>query len=226
MRSCGRRAFTSTPAARRRCSPRAPLGRGVTDAAVIREFGWIWAGDDMDKQAFVDALSIVPMGTKVGPWAVRLLATKDHELCSRIAVLRDSDLTFEETPMRPAWGKEHYDDVLLVTHSHPTLEPELTLGNESSSHRLWKRSTSTPLARSRPRRSTYSFAALGNRETAHPRPPARPRAAKASSHSPWQDSSVTTPKSAPSERACTSLGDPRLPLRDSATANRRRRDRT
>lgn len=61
------------------------LVEGVTEAAVVREFGWVWAGDDMDKQAFIDALSIVPMGTKVGPWAVRLLATKNHELCSRIA---------------------------------------------------------------------------------------------------------------------------------------------
>ncbi len=107
------------------------LVEGVTEAAVIRELGWIWAGDDTDKQAFVDALSIVPMGTKVGSWAVRLLATKDHELCRRIAVLRDSDLTFEETPTKPAWAHEHDDDVVLVTHSHPTLEPELTRGNES-----------------------------------------------------------------------------------------------
>jgi putative ATP-dependent endonuclease of OLD family len=106
------------------------LVEGVTDAAVVREFGWVWAGDEMDKQAFVDALSIVPMGTKVGSWAVRLLATKDHELCRRIAVLRDSDLAFEETPTKPSWAGEHDDEVVLVAHSHPTLEPELTLGNE------------------------------------------------------------------------------------------------
>jgi putative ATP-dependent endonuclease of OLD family len=66
----------------------------------------------------------------VGSWAVRLLATKDHELCRRIAVLRDSDLAFEETPTKPSWAGEHDDDVVLVAHSHPTLEPELTLGNE------------------------------------------------------------------------------------------------
>lgn len=106
------------------------LVEGVTDAAVIREFGWVWAGDDLDKQGFVDALSIVPMGTKVGPWAVRLLATKDHELCDRIAVLRDSDLPFDETPATPVWAEEHDDGVLLVAHSHPTLEPELVSGNE------------------------------------------------------------------------------------------------
>lgn len=106
------------------------LVEGVTEAAVVREFGWVWAGDDPDRQAFVDALSIVPMGTKVGSWPVRLLATKNHELCRRIAVLRDSDLMFEETPTKPAWADEHDDDVVLIVHSHPTLEPELTLGNE------------------------------------------------------------------------------------------------
>nr|WP_238357351.1 AAA family ATPase [Kribbella italica] len=107
------------------------LVEGVTEAAVVREFGWIWAGQDRDKQAFVDALSIVPMGTKVGSWAVRLLATKDHELCSRIAVLRDSDLPFDQVPTLPAWAAEHDPEVLLVAQSHPTLEPELTEDNEN-----------------------------------------------------------------------------------------------
>jgi putative ATP-dependent endonuclease of OLD family len=107
------------------------LVEGVTEAAVLRELGWAWAGDDVDKQAFVDALSIVPMGTKVGPWAVRLLATRDHELCSRLAVLRDSDLDFDKTPTQPSWAPDHDPGVLLVEHSHPTLEPQLTAGNES-----------------------------------------------------------------------------------------------
>lgn len=106
------------------------LVEGVTEAAVLRELGWAWAGDDADKQAFVDALSIVPMGTKVGPWAPRLLATSGHELCSRLAVLRDSDLSFAETPVPPSWATAHDEDALLVEHSHPTLEPQLTPGNE------------------------------------------------------------------------------------------------
>ena len=106
------------------------LVEGVTEAAVLREFGWVWAGDDLDKQAFVDALSIVPMGTKVGPWAVRLLATRGHELCNRLAVLRDSDLEFDETPAAPSWASDHDPEVLRVEHSHPTLEPQLTEGNE------------------------------------------------------------------------------------------------
>jgi putative ATP-dependent endonuclease of OLD family len=103
---------------------------GVTEAAVMREFGWAWAEADQDKQAFVDALSIVPMMTKVGAWAVRLLATRDHELCRRIAVLRDSDLDITATPTAPTWAADHDPDVLLVEHCHPTLEPQLTTGNE------------------------------------------------------------------------------------------------
>ncbi len=106
------------------------LVEGVTEAAVLRELGWAWAGNDEDKQAFVDALSIVPMGTKVGPWAVRLLATRGHELCGRLAVLRDSDKNFDEHPEQPSWAADHDPDVLLVAHSHPTLEPQLTAGNE------------------------------------------------------------------------------------------------
>lgn len=102
------------------------LVEGVTEAAVLRELGWAWAGDDEDKQTFIDALSIVPMGTKVGPWAVRLLATRDQELCGRVAVLRDSDKEFDERPEPPKWASDHDPDVLLVEHSHPTLEPQLT----------------------------------------------------------------------------------------------------
>ena len=106
------------------------LVEGVTEAAVVREFGWVWAGIDQDKEAFIDALSIVPMMTKVGAWAIRLLATHDHELCRRIAVLRDSDLDFTAIPAQPPWASEHDPDVLLVAHCHPTLEPQLTTGNE------------------------------------------------------------------------------------------------
>lgn len=106
------------------------LVEGVTEVAVLREFGWAWAGDDLDKQAFIDALTIVPMGTKVGEWAPRLLATRGHELCSRLAVLRDSDLAFAATPTPPSWAADFEEGVLLVEHSHPTLEPQITPGNE------------------------------------------------------------------------------------------------
>ena len=107
------------------------LVEGVTEAAVAREFGWVWAGGDADKQAFIDAVTIVAMGTKVGPWAVRLLATQHHELCSRLAVLRDSDLPFDEVPVAPLWAGQHDPEIVLVEHSHPTLEPQLTVGNQA-----------------------------------------------------------------------------------------------
>ena len=107
------------------------LVEGVTDAALVREFGWAWADDDADRQAFVDALSIVAIGTKVGSWPVRLLATRGHELCSRMAVLRDSDLDFGQSPTPPGWAASPDPDVVLIEHSHPTLEPEVTGGNEA-----------------------------------------------------------------------------------------------
>jgi len=107
------------------------LVEGVTDAVLAREFGWVWAGQDPDRQAFIDALSIVAVGTKVGSWPVRLLATQGHELCTRLAVLRDSDLEFAERPAQPRWSAAHDPDVVLVEHSHPTLEPEVTRGNEA-----------------------------------------------------------------------------------------------
>jgi putative ATP-dependent endonuclease of the OLD family len=107
------------------------LVEGVTDAAVVREFGWAWARDDLDRQAFVDALSIVPMGTKVGRWARQLLATRDHELCNRVAVLRDSDVDLTAGVPEVVLAAEHDADVLHIEHSHPTLEPSITAGNEA-----------------------------------------------------------------------------------------------
>ncbi len=110
---------------------RLALVEGVTDAAVVRQFGWAWAAEDDDKQSFVDALSIVAMGTRVGAWPVQLLATRGYELCSRIGVLSDSDLDFDGTPVQPTWAADHDPGVAQVFHSHPTLEPSITVGNES-----------------------------------------------------------------------------------------------
>lgn len=104
---------------------------GVTDAAVAREFGWLWAGVDGRKVAFIDALSVVAMGTRVGSWPVRLLATQGHEICTKLAVLSDSDLPFADTPAAPAWAAEHDAGVVRVFHSHPTLEPSIVIGNEA-----------------------------------------------------------------------------------------------
>lgn len=106
------------------------LVEGVTDTIVVREFAWAWAGEDADKQSFVDALTIVAMGTRVGPWPVRLLATRNHEIAARLAVLSDSDKDFAVGPTAPAWLVDHDAAVVRIFHSHPTLEPAVTDGNE------------------------------------------------------------------------------------------------
>ncbi|MEV5410006.1 AAA family ATPase [Thermopolyspora sp. NPDC052614] len=103
---------------------------GVTDVLILRQFGLVWAGDDQRKRSFINALEIVPVGTKVGPWIVRLLATKEHELCARIAIMRDSDQPLDQLPTPPPWLAEHDDRVVGFFPSHPTLEPAITEGNE------------------------------------------------------------------------------------------------
>jgi len=103
---------------------------GVTEAAIIREFGRAWAGEDSAKHAFIEALSIVYTGNKVGPWTSRLLATKGAEICSRLAVLRDSDLPFDEQPTAPKWLDDHDPEIVQAFISHPTLEPSIAEGNE------------------------------------------------------------------------------------------------
>jgi putative ATP-dependent endonuclease of OLD family len=109
---------------------RVAIVEGVTDAALMRAFGRVWAADDGDKLAFIDALSIVPIGTKVGSWSVRLLATRDYEIADAVAILRDSDRGFDETPEPPAWLSKHDSDIVQAFISHPTLEPSITSGNE------------------------------------------------------------------------------------------------
>ncbi|MCA1702174.1 MAG: AAA family ATPase [Actinobacteria bacterium] len=42
------------------------LVEGVTDALLLRRFGHVWAGGDLARRDFVDALTIVPVGSKVG----------------------------------------------------------------------------------------------------------------------------------------------------------------
>ncbi|MFD1211124.1 ATP-dependent endonuclease [Arthrobacter sp. GCM10027362] len=107
------------------------LVEGVTESAVLRELGWVWAGEDPSKKSFVDAVSIVSMGTRVGQWPVQLLATKGYEICTRVGILSDSDKDFASIPQDPSWLGDHDAETVAVFHSHPTLEPALTLGNES-----------------------------------------------------------------------------------------------
>lgn len=106
------------------------LVEGVTEVAVVRQLGRAWAGRDAGRRAFVDALSIVPLGARVGAWPIRLLTTRGFELCSKVAVLSDSDKPLDQVPTAPSWLSAHDADVVRVFFSHPTLEPSLTPGNE------------------------------------------------------------------------------------------------
>ncbi|WP_160573939.1 ATP-dependent nuclease [Actinomadura physcomitrii] len=108
------------------------LVEGVTDAALLRQFGRAWAGGDPARSAFAEALTIVVIGTKVGAWPVRLLATRGHECAARVAILRDSDQPVDEVPREPHWLADHDPDVVGFFASHPTLEPAVTLKNESA----------------------------------------------------------------------------------------------
>jgi putative ATP-dependent endonuclease of OLD family len=112
-------------------SDRLMLVEGVTEAVVVREFGYAWAGADEDKEAFVDALTIVAMGTRVGPWPVRLLATRDHELVDRLVILSDSDKPLDVAPTPSSYLVDHDEAIVKQVHSHPTLEPAVLPGNET-----------------------------------------------------------------------------------------------
>jgi putative ATP-dependent endonuclease of OLD family len=106
------------------------LVEGVTDALLARHLGRAWAGDDLAKRQFVDALTIVPIGSKVGEWTVQLLATTGFELAGRVALLRDSDLRDGSTPSAPAWLSNYDMNTVRCFINHPTLEPAVTPGNE------------------------------------------------------------------------------------------------
>jgi putative ATP-dependent endonuclease of the OLD family len=110
---------------------RAVLVEGVTDAVVVRQLGAVWAGDDQLKRAFIDALTVTVMGTKVGEWPVDLLATRGHEIVQRIAILRDSDTRGAPPPELPEWITSR-DPVVRAFVSHPTLEPSLVECNEEA----------------------------------------------------------------------------------------------
>lgn len=98
---------------------------GVTDAALVRAYGRVWAAGDDLKQSKIDALSIVPMGTKVGEWPVELLATNGFELVDRVAVLRDTDQPGSLVVHFPSWYPKYDRNRVFVALSHPTLEPTI-----------------------------------------------------------------------------------------------------
>ncbi|MCC7365279.1 MAG: AAA family ATPase [Dehalococcoidia bacterium] len=106
------------------------LVEGITDAMVLRVLGRTWAGGNQQRADMIDALSIIPLGSKVGQWPVQLLATAGHEMIGRLALLRDSDDRSRETPSVPQWLAGYDSQVVRCFLNHPTLEPALTEGNE------------------------------------------------------------------------------------------------
>ena len=107
------------------------LVEGITDALLLRRLGLIWASGDDLKVGFMEALTIVPVGSSVGDWPVRLLATRGHELASRVAVLIDSDKQNDDQPTEPSWAREFDAGTVRFFINHPTLEPAITEGNEA-----------------------------------------------------------------------------------------------
>jgi putative ATP-dependent endonuclease of OLD family len=83
------------------------------------------------KRDFIDALTIVPVGSKVGEWTVQLLATPGYELATRVALLRDTDQRDGARPVEPPWMATYDAETVRCFLNHPTLEPSITLGNES-----------------------------------------------------------------------------------------------
>ncbi len=106
------------------------LVEGVTDSLVLRQLGRSWAGDDSAKRLFVEALTIVVMGSKVGEWPLQLLATPGFELADRIAVLRDTDDRSAAISSPPSWIDHFHAETVRCFLNHPTLEPAVTPGNE------------------------------------------------------------------------------------------------
>jgi putative ATP-dependent endonuclease of OLD family len=110
---------------------RAVLVEGVTDAVILRQLGAVWAGNDREREGFIDALTITVVGTKVGSWCADLLATPGNEVVQRVAILRDSDTRDGPPPALPAWITTKAP-TLEAFVSHPTLEPTLVPGNEEA----------------------------------------------------------------------------------------------
>ena len=104
---------------------------GVTDALLLRYFGFAWASADDARRNFVNALTIVSLGSKVGEWTLQLLATKEYELVSRVAILRDTDVRGTTEKGEPEWINRYDDATVRCFLNHPTLEPAITPGNDA-----------------------------------------------------------------------------------------------
>lgn len=103
---------------------------GVTEAILLRQFGRIWAGNDDNKASFVEALTILPLGHRVGKWPILMLASEGHNLVGKVAALADTDREDGEEFKAPKWHSELDSAVGKYFWSDPTLEPSVLEGNE------------------------------------------------------------------------------------------------
>lgn len=124
---------------------RSLLVEGVTEATLLRLLGRVWAGGDVAKIGFIDALSILPVGHKVGQWPIRMLASPGHELVTRVAALADTDLRGDPLPDAnpPDWHAQLDPASARYFWSRPTLEPSLVAGNEALIERAFRASKLT-----------------------------------------------------------------------------------
>lgn len=107
------------------------LVEGVTEGILLRQFGHIWAAEDDDKKSFIDALTILPLGHRVGKFPILMLASSGHQLVGRVAALGDTDCNDEDPDFTPpAWHSQLDSNVGKFFWSDPTLEPSLLRGNE------------------------------------------------------------------------------------------------
>lgn len=114
---------------------------GVTEAALLRVVGRAWALNDPARRAFIEALSIVFVGHKVGQWPIRLVGTRGFELVTRVAAIADTDRRGDPLPdaKPPAWHKKLDAESARFFWSRPTLEPSLLPGNEAFFRRALER---------------------------------------------------------------------------------------
>lgn len=103
---------------------------GVTDALIVRKMGHAWSTGNAVRRDFIDSLTIVPIGSRIGEWILQLLATRDYELATRIGALGDSDDRTGNPPAPPSWMDRYDQEVVRFFLNHPTLEPSITMGNE------------------------------------------------------------------------------------------------
>lgn len=102
------------------------LVEGITDAQLLRAFGVVWCDGDVGRTRFLDALTIAVLGSRVGPWLPRLLATPSQEIATRVAVLMDSD-----GKPKPKWAAKREGTTFMAFLSQPTLEPSIYAANDT-----------------------------------------------------------------------------------------------